>query len=79
MNVDWKSLPQSIQKDPDAKILHLLEVYIDDFIGMIQTTDKEELLQYTRCILKGISDLFFSEEIRKSIMGPAISPQKLKA
>jgi hypothetical protein len=67
-----------MHNDPDAKILHLLEVYIDDFIGMIQATDKTELLRFTRCILKGINDLFPPPSVSGSNTGPPISPKKLE-
>ena len=60
------------------KVLQLLEVYIDDFIGMIQSTDKEQLLKFTRAILQGITEIFPPPEETGSVMGPPISPKKLE-
>ena len=77
MNIDWSKIPTDVKQDKDIKILHLLEVYIDDFIGMIQTTDKDILLRLTRSILQAIADIFPSPEETGSIMGPPISAKKL--
>ena len=41
-------VPNAIVDDNDAKLFHLLESYIDDFIALIQTTDEKELLRLTR-------------------------------
>ena len=38
--------------------LHLLEVYIDDFIQLAQCTDPAQLLHLTRAILHGIHSIF---------------------
>lgn len=55
MNIDWKTIPSNgklkILKDnltPDLdneqRLFYLLECYIDDFIALIQTTDKRQLI-----------------------------------
>lgn len=67
-----------MKQDDDVKVLHLLKVYIDDFIGMIQSTDKNELLKFTRAILKGITEIFPPPDVTGSVMGPPISPKKLE-
>ena len=46
--------------DPDqqAAFLCLLEVYIDDFIQLAQTTDKAKLLHLSRALLHAIHSVF---------------------
>ena len=89
MNIDWTTIPSNdklkILKDnlpPDLdneqKLFYLLECYIDDFIALIQTNDKRQLTEMTRCILHAITAVFPSPEITNSVMGPAISPKKLE-
>ena len=50
LNIDWKNLPQ-VQHDPDNKFLMLLEVFINNFIALIQCTDKDKLTWSTCCVL----------------------------
>ena len=76
LNIDWSELPAE-QKNPDLAFLHLLEVYIDDFIGLIQSVNKNEILKFTRCILKGIADIFPPPNLTNSKMEPPISAKKL--
>ena len=38
--------------------LHLIEVYIDDFIQLAQCTDPDQLLHLSRAILHGIHSIF---------------------
>jgi len=47
--------PHNISTDQLAK---LLEVYVDDFMGLIQAPTMEELLHFTRAILHGIHTVF---------------------
>jgi hypothetical protein len=62
MNIDWASIPKHSgpsNSGPDKKkILKLVEVYIDDFIGVLQSTDKAELRQLFRKIIEGINNVF---------------------
>lgn len=48
--------------DPDSeateKFVRLLEVYIDDFINLAQTTDVNELRHISRAVLHGIHSIF---------------------
>ena len=76
LNINWSELPAE-QKNPDLAFLHLLEVYIDDFIGLIQSVNKNEILKFTRCILKGIADIFPPPNLTNSKMEPPISAKKL--
>jgi hypothetical protein len=49
MNIDWASIPKHSgpsNSGPDkTKFLKLVEVYIDDFIGVLQSTNQVELQQ----------------------------------
>jgi hypothetical protein len=81
MNIDWASIPKHSgpsNSGPDkTKFLKLVEVYIDDFIGVLQSTDEVELRQLSRKILKGINNVFPPPALRGSTMGPPVSEQKL--
>ena len=77
MNIDWSTIPEDVLENTEMKTLHLLEVYIDDFLGMIQTTDEKELRRFTRNILDGITNVFPPQSVTNSHMGPPISPKKL--
>ena len=35
MKIDCSKIPTDAMEDPEAKVLHLLEVYLDDFLGLI--------------------------------------------
>ena len=48
-----KSLP-SLSDDTEVMFKHLLEVYIDDFIGLIQANNEADLRRFSRCILHAI-------------------------
>ena len=52
--------PQCALADPNqqATFLHLLEVYINDFIQLAQTTDKAQLLHLSRALLHAIHSVF---------------------
>jgi hypothetical protein len=60
MAVDWTTVDK-LPNQPTAtecnqrKFLSLIEVYIDYFIGVIQSTNKAHLLQFSRRILDGIT------------------------
>jgi hypothetical protein len=60
MAIDWTAVDK-LPNQPAAtecdqrKFLSLIEVYIDDFIGVIQSTNKTHLLQFSRHILDGIT------------------------
>jgi hypothetical protein len=63
MAVDWKTVkilpnqPTATEYD-QRKFLSLIKVYIDNFIGVIQSTNKAHLLQFPRRILDGITKVF---------------------
>jgi hypothetical protein len=81
MNIDWASIPKHSgpsNSGPDkTKFLKLVEVYIDDFIGVLQSTDEVELQQLYRKILKGINNVFPPPALTGSTMGPPVSEKKL--
>jgi len=54
---NFNCLPSIYQTDHEAMI-KLLEVYMDDFIGLMQAIMKEELLHFTRAVLHGIQTIF---------------------
>ena len=80
MNIDWSKIPMSDNSplEEEQRIVHLLECYIDDFIAMIQCTNKNELKRLTRCMLTAITNIFPPPSVTGSVMGPAISPKKLE-
>ena len=60
-----------------SKFVKLLEVYIDDFIGLIQASSIAEVCRFTRAVLHAIYNTFPPPELTNSDMGPPISEQKL--
>jgi len=54
---NFECLPSIRQSDQESMI-KLLEVYMDDFIGLAQAITKEELLHFTRAVLHGIHTVF---------------------
>ena len=55
-------------------LLHLLEVYIDNFVAMIQRTNIAELTRLRWCILNVITDIF----PQPNILGSTMDPQNQK-
>ena len=78
LDIDWAKIPKA-DRDPNEAFLHLLEVYIDDFLALIQSTDEDHITKLTRSLLNAISDIFPPPEITGSKMGPPISVKKLIA
>jgi hypothetical protein len=83
MDIDWSTIPRPApvptSEQDKRKFLSVLEVYIDDFIGLIQSTDKNHLLRLSRTILSAITNVFPPPEITDSSMGPPVSVKKLVA
>ena len=83
MAIDWSTIPQPASlpesEHDKCQFLSILEVYIDDFIGLIQSTDKTHLLRLSRTILSAITNVFPPPEITNSAMGPPVSVKKLIA
>jgi hypothetical protein len=82
MAVNWttvdKHLNQPAATECDQrKFLSLIKVYIDDFIGVIQSTNKAHLLQFSRRILDGITKVFPPPILSGSEMAHPVSEKKL--
>jgi len=41
-----------------AQLVKLLEVYIDDFMGLLQAPTTDQLQHFTRAVLQGIHSVF---------------------
>ena len=80
MDVDWESLPPlpEISEATQPRFQKLLEVYIDNFIGLIQCKNKHQLRQFSRNILNAIYNTFPPPEVTGSEMGPPVSRAKLE-
>ena len=78
LNIDWSKLPDPTTVSPET-FLRLLEVYIDNFIALVQSTNIGDITHLIRCLLLAITDMFPHPEITGSKMGPAISEKKLIA
>jgi hypothetical protein len=81
MDIDWSTIEQphkqlSTEKDK-RDFLQLIEVYIDDFIGVIQSTNETHLRQFSRQILDGITKVFPPPELSGSKMSHPVSEKKL--
>ncbi len=50
--------PTLLSPAQGRSFLHVLEVYVDDFIQMAQTTDAEQLRHLSRSLLHGIHSVF---------------------
>ena len=78
LDINWPNIPK-IKRDPNEAFLHLLEVYIDDFLALIQSTNKDHITKLTRSLLNAISDIFPPPGITGRKMGPPISVKKIIA
>ena len=53
--IDWSELPEAaLQQKLHDFYTKLLKVYLDDFIGLIQMTNLEELWHYTQALMHAI-------------------------
>ena len=66
-----------VEWDPNEVFLHLLEFYIDDFLALSQSTNKNYITKLTKSLLNAISDIFPPPLITGSKMGLPISVKKL--
>ena len=80
MDVDWSSLPPlpNFSDMEEAHFQKLLEVYIDDFIGLIQCKNEAQLRRFSRNILNAIYNTFPPPKVTGSEMGPPVSKTKLE-
>jgi hypothetical protein len=81
MAVDWTAVDK-LPNQPAAtecdqrKFLSLIEVHIDDFIGVVQSTNKVHLLQFSRRILDGITKVLLPPILSGSKMAHPVSEKK---
>jgi hypothetical protein len=70
MDIDWlnvtKLQPPLTTESDKRDFLQLIEVYIDDFIGVIQSNNESHLRQFSRRILDGITIVFPPPELSGS-------------
>ena len=71
--VDWSSTDEL----PANNLFRFLEVYIDDFIGVIQSREPDKLLQFSRALLHGIHSVFPPPDITGHGGHDPISEKKL--
>jgi hypothetical protein len=72
---DW---PEDGMEDTSAKFTRLLEVYIDDFIQLAQTTDPAKLQHLSRAVLHGIHSVFPPPSVTSHAGEDPVSIKKLK-
>jgi len=77
MDIAWSKIPAHVTEPEQVKFLTLLEVYVDDFSGMVQSTNKAYLTKVTRSLLHAIENVFPGPDISGSSMGPAISTKNI--
>ena len=51
-------LPRISNTKEGAAFLHMLEVFVDDFVQLVHTTDEEALRHCSRAVLHGIHSVF---------------------
>jgi len=66
-----------IQSHMMPNLVKLLEVYVDDFIGMIQSPTKEQLQHFTRALLHAIHSIFPPASITKVPHDEPVALKKL--
>jgi len=60
------------------RFLHLFEVYVDDFIGLLQSTDEAILLHHSRALLHAIHQQFPPPSVTGHMAEDPVSQKKLK-
>ena len=79
MDIDWDKIPAHAIDPTQTRFLTLLEVYVDDFIALIQATDPAHIRKVSRHLLHAIDNVFPDQTVTGSCMGPAVSTKKLMA
>jgi hypothetical protein len=81
MDIDWSNVtklqPPLTTESDKRDLLQLIKVYINDFIGVIQSTNKSHLRQFSRPILDGITKVFPPPKLSRSKMAQPVSEKKL--
>jgi hypothetical protein len=81
MDINWSTVnnlePPLTTESDKQDFLQLIEVYINDFIGVIQSTNESHLRQFSRRVLDGITKVFPPPELSGSKMAHPVSEKKL--
>jgi hypothetical protein len=81
MDIDWSTVtklqPPLTMESDKRDFLQLIKVNIDNFIGVIQSTNESHLQQFSRRILDGITKVFPPPELSGSRMAHPVSEKKL--
>jgi hypothetical protein len=75
----WNERHTNDNDVPANNLVKLLEVYMDDFIGLIQSDNPKELLHFSRSMLHGIHTVFPPPSVTHHSGADPISEKKLKA
>ena len=70
-------LPRIGNTKEGTAFLYMLEVFVDDFVQLAQTTDKEGLRHCSRAVLHGIHSLFSPPSVTGHNMVDPVSVKKL--
>jgi hypothetical protein len=81
MDIDWSTVnkvqPPLTTESDKQDFLQLIEIYIDDFIGVIQSTNDSHIRQFSRRIKDGITKDFPPPELSGNKMAHPVSEKKL--
>eukprot|EP00978_Attheya_sp_CCMP212_P021268 scaffold61955_cov34-Attheya_sp.AAC.1 len=69
--------PDTYVEDHGRKYMRVFEDYVDDFIAMAQTTDRNELQHLSRCLLHAVHSIFPPPEVTGHSGEESISMKKL--
>lgn len=76
--VNWSTAEPITDRAP-ADLYCLFEVYIDDFIGLLQSQDSKEILRCSRALLHGIHSIFPPPSVTGHHGEDPISAKKMQA
>ena len=79
MSIEWNNIPTHLSDPAQTKFITLLKVYVDNFLGTVQSTDPVYLRKVTRSLLHAIEHVFPGPDITGSTIGPTVSEKKLIA
>ena len=75
---DW-NIEGPLPPGAETSLYQLLEVYVDDFIGVIQSRDPTSIMRFSRAILHGIHSVFPPPSVTGHTGHDPISEKKLDA
>ena len=74
---DVEQALKCMAKGDDAPFLHLIEIYVDDFVAMTQTSSPDKLLHLSRAMLHGIHSVFPPPDVSGHNGQDPVSQKKL--